>query len=235
MSANPSYVLSVGTRDRLIADAERVFDLVWRYDFLAPGFCVLDVGPNIESQTLRSWMLALKECLSAIGVQRGSGAFGYLSMGRFDQQVTTKFHRDGAPDESILMLGYEASNVPSRLLLADYSRAAYDLGLTPKELLKDFNPMSKKGEELLVPYVTEMPQAVGGHSRIVLLNNSSLPINTNRTNSLGVLHQAIIDTPDEAQRRIINSTMLSVRELDLVSPDAQGHFVTTDQISPSAY
>ena len=235
MSAEPDYFLSINTREQLIFDAERVFELVWRFDFNAPGFCVLDVDPKINSKTLRSWMVTLKESLSEIGVRSGSGPFGYLSMGRFDQQVTTKFHRDGAPDESLLMLGYEASNVGSRLFLADYSSAAHDLGMAPKQLLKDFNPMHKRGEELLSRYVTELPQAVPGYSRIVLINNSSLPFDPTRTNSLGVLHQAIIDTPDETQRRIINSTMLALRELDQVDSDAQGHFVTTDQISPKAY
>ena len=133
------------------------------------------------------------------------------------------------------MLGYEASNVRSRLFLADYSRAAYDLGLSPQQLLKDFNPMYKRGEELLGRYVTELPQAVEGHSRIVLINNSSLPFDATRTNSLGVLHQAIIDAPDETQHRIINSTMLASREPDQVNPDAQRHFVTTEQISPKVY
>src|SRR4051812_36229913 len=95
--------------------AEQVFDLVWRFDFNAPGFCVLDFGPAVDSNTLRSWMVALKRLLSEISVHRGGHPFRFASMARFDQQVTTKFHLDGAPAESMLILGYEPSNVVSRL------------------------------------------------------------------------------------------------------------------------
>src|SRR5262249_2020415 len=33
--------------------AEQVFDLLWRFDFTRPGFCLLDVGPAMDSHTLR--------------------------------------------------------------------------------------------------------------------------------------------------------------------------------------
>ena len=49
-----------------------------------------------------------------------------------------------------------------------------------------------------------------GHSRILLVSNSSLPFTEARTNPLGVMHKAIIVTPDDAERRIVNSTMLAV-------------------------
>lgn len=75
-------------------EAEQVFDLVWRVDFTTPGFAVLDSGPSIDSPTLRSWMVILKERLSGINVERGGRPFIYRSMGRFDQQETTKFHLD---------------------------------------------------------------------------------------------------------------------------------------------
>lgn len=91
--------------------AETIFDLVWRFDFTAPGFCLLDIGPGVDSHTLRSWMVDLKERLSEIGVRRGRRPFLFRSMGRFDQQETTKFHLDGAPNQSMLMLGYEPSKV----------------------------------------------------------------------------------------------------------------------------
>src|SRR5437868_5563851 len=91
--------------------AERVFDMVWRYDFMAPGFALLDIATGVDSHTLRSWMVGLKERLSEIGVGRGQKPFAYRSMARFDQQETTKLHLDGAPDQSMLMLGYELSRV----------------------------------------------------------------------------------------------------------------------------
>jgi hypothetical protein len=89
--------------------AEKVFDLVWRFDFTAPGFCLLDIGSGVDSHALRSWMVDLKERLSEIGMRRGRRPFLFRSMGHFDQQETTKFHLDGAPAESMLLLGYEPS------------------------------------------------------------------------------------------------------------------------------
>lgn len=235
MTEAASYCLTVPDHRHLVAQAEPVFDLVWRLDFTAPGLAVLDTGPGLDSHMLRTWMVNLKERLSEIGVRRGRGRFVYRSMARFDQQVTTKFHLDGAPDQSMLMLGYEPSRVRSRLFLADYTRAAFDLGITPQQFLQDFNPMYQKGEDLLGRYVTELPQPHDGHSRILLVNNSSLPFTEARTNPLGVMHKAIIVSPDEAERRIVNSTMLAVGDRDEIGPEQQREFVTTDKISQKDY
>jgi hypothetical protein len=139
------------------AFAEKVLDLVWRFDFSAPGFALLNAGSGVDSHTLRELLVALKVQMSEIGVRRNGKLFKFRSMARFDQQVTTKFHLDGAPAESMLILGYEPSKVHSRLFLADYTHAAFDLGITPEQFLQDFNPMYKKGEELLGRYVTELP------------------------------------------------------------------------------
>jgi hypothetical protein len=171
-------------------------------------------------------MIVLKQRLSAIAVQRGGKPFVFRSLARFDQQVTTKFHLDGAPSESMLILGYEPSKVESRLVLADYSRAAFDLGITPQQLLKDFNPMYKKGEELLDHYVTELPAVAKEGSRILVVNNSSLPYSEERTNPLGVMHKASIARPNVAERRIVNSTM-PVLEGDEMSAEKQEDFVRT--------
>ena len=130
----------------------------------------------------------------------------------------------------MLILGYEPSRVVSRLFLADYTRAAFDLGITPQQFLQDFNPMYKKGEELLGRYVTELPQPAEGHYRMLLVNNSSLPFTEARTNPLGVMHKAVIVTPDDAERRIVNSTML-VTEGSEISVEKLEEFIGTDKIS----
>lgn len=209
---------------------EKVFAAAWRLDLTQPGFCVIDLGASVNSHDLRSRMLALKDQLNEVAERR----LIFRSMARFDQQVTTKFHLDGAPAESMLMLGYEQSNVESRLFLADYTHAAFDLGITPQQFSEDFNPMFKKGEELLLPYTTELPQPAEGHSRILLVNNSHLPFAEARTNSLDVMHKAVIVTPNEAERRIINSTML-VTEGEEISIEKQEEFVMTDKISQKTY
>jgi hypothetical protein len=179
-------------------------------------------------------MVDLKHLLSEKCLQRAGKKLLYRSLARFDQQETTKFHIDGAPAESMLMLGYEPSKVCSRLFLADYTRAAFDLAITPAQFLQDFNPMYRKGEELLSRYVTELPQPAEGHSRILLVNNSSVPFIENGTNPIGVMHKANIDTPDETERRIVNSTML-VTEGEEISAEKQSEFVKTDKISKKAY
>lgn len=215
-------------------DAESVYEAVWRFDFAAPGFRWLDAGA-VDSHALRAWMVGLKERLSEVNVRRTGRGFAFRSLGRFDQQETTKFHLDGAPDQSLLMLGYEPSGVRSRLSLADYTRAAHDLGLTPQRFLAAHNPMYRAGEERLAGYVAELPPPPAGHAGILLVNNSSLPYTPARTNALGVLHKAEILNPTAAARRVVNSALLVVGEADEIGPDRQHEFVTTDRLSPKAY
>ncbi len=217
--------------------ASEIFGLVWRFDFLAPGFCLLDLGPHVDSCSLRSAMAALKMQLSEVLSPLGK-KFVYRSLGRFNQQVTTKFHLDGAPAESLLMLGYEPSNVRSRLWLADYVHCAFDRGLTPDQFMNDLNPMFHPGEEALTDYVTELPQPDSGHSRILLINNSLLPFTDSQTNPLGVMHKAEIVEPKAEESRIVNSVMLTTTALskpDLIGEEQESAFVTTDAISPTVY
>lgn len=235
MTDKPRYCLAVHQQRDLLDLAPQVFDLVWRIDFRAPGFAVLELPPELGSHDLRSSMVALKRRLSEISIARGREALAFKSMGRFNQQETTKFHLDGAPEQSFLMLGYEPSNVRSRLFLADYTRAAFDLGITPQQFLIDFNPMYRRGEEALARYVTELPRAGDGQPRILLVNNSSQPFTEAGTNTLGVMHKAIIDSPDESQARIVNSTMLAFGSSDDISDERQQEFIHTERISRKVY
>lgn len=215
--------------------AEQIAALAWRHDFTAPGFCLLELGDQIDSYAMRGLMLRLKRRLSEICFQRSGKKFVYRSLGRFDQQETTKFHLDGAPDESLLVLGYEPSKIRSRLLLADYSRCAFDLGVSPLQFPEEHNPMFIEGEQLLDGYITELPPSPDGGSRIVFINNSRLPFTEPRTNSLGVMHKAEIMNPTESERRIVNSMMLSLGDADEIGADAQVEFTTTDAISQKFY
>jgi hypothetical protein len=233
MRSPAEYALQlVPTPDSAVA--EQAFHLVWRFDFDASGFCLLDAAPGMDSHALRLAMLTLKERLSNLCTRRTGRRLLFRSMARFDQQETTRFHLDGAPEQSMLMLGYEPSQVHSRLFLADYTRAALDLGITPQQFLHDYNPMYRRGEEQLARHVTELPLPAPGHSRILLINNSSLPFTAARTNPLGVMHKAIIVTPNEAERRIVNSTML-VTEGEEVAAETQEEFARTDRISQKLY
>lgn len=237
MRAAEGYFLDISeSPERLLAaDTERIFDSAWRTDFSAPGFCLLDLGRGVGSHDLRSLMIRLKERLGEIAIRRGGVPFLYRSMGRFDQQETTKFHLDGAPERSLLMLGYEPSTVRSRLSLADYAHCAFDLGIEPRRFLDDFNPMYRKGEEVLARYVTELPQPAEGHSRILLINNSCLPYTAARTDPLGVLHKAEILGPDESERRVVNSIMLAADGPEEVGGEALQEFIATEKISQKSY
>jgi hypothetical protein len=93
---------------------------------------------------------------------------------------------------------------------------------------------SANNEELLAPYVTELPQPAEGHCRILLVNNSSLPFTEDRTHPLGVMHKAEVMAPTESERRIVNSTML-VTEGEEIGPVKLHEFLTTDKISQKVY
>ncbi len=206
------------------------FEAVWRTEFGGPGFWVLDLGAGVHSTGLRRAMLGVRDGLNAEAGRRGLEGFVVRSLGRFDQQVTTRFHLDGAPERSLLVLGYEPSTVVSRLAMADYTRCAHDLGLEPRRFLDEFNPMFRAGEERLAPYVTEVPPAPPGHSRIVLINNSCLPHDPVLKNPLGVLHKAEIPEPDPSKSRVINSMMLAVGVPEEVTRAQEEAFVMSEEV-----
>jgi hypothetical protein len=188
--------------------ASRVFHQVFRTDFQAPGIALVNLGQTVGSRQLRSFMVALKELLAERFYHQTGKRLDYLSLGRFDQQDTTKFHLDGAPEESFLMLGYEPTKVRSEVAIADYSKAAFDLGMEPKQFLAELNPMYAAGMERLAPYVTRLTAFDPGAAQVLLINNSSQPFIPNEQNQLGVLHQATILQPLPTERRVVNSTML---------------------------
>src|SRR4051794_24938101 len=90
--------------DAIAAHADCIYRMVWRFDFSAPGFCWINFGESGNSSTLRQAMVALKSELSKASQVHLGERFVIRSMGRFDQHVTTKFHLDGAPAKSLLML-----------------------------------------------------------------------------------------------------------------------------------
>lgn len=140
-------------------------------------------------------MVCLKEHLNRLHEERNGKKLVYTSMGRFDQQVTTKPHRDGGPDETLLMLGYEPTEVMSHVSLSDYSKCAFEMRLTPTEFLDQLNPMFVDGKNALARYTTLLDAFDHTAFQILVLNNSILPYRTNEKNWLGVLHTADILNP----------------------------------------
>jgi hypothetical protein len=118
--------------------------------------------------------------------------------------VSSRFHRDGAPPASLLLLGYEPTTVRSRVFVADAHMAAFAAGLGIREYLSTFNPMFPAGEETLRPSVTEVP-VPHGEPHVLVINNCLLPFEPGGSNPLGLLHKVVIPEADPAASRVINS------------------------------
>lgn len=116
------------------AAALEVDTAVWRTTLDQPGYALLRFPHPVGSRDLRRAMVALVEGLPV--------RFVVERLGRFDQQVSSKFHRDGAPPASLLLLGYEATAVRSRLFIADASRAAAAAGVPLPEFVAGTIPCS---------------------------------------------------------------------------------------------
>src|SRR4051794_36240046 len=104
--------------------AEQLAPQVFRTDLQKPGFAVADLGTDLSSRPFRGLLVALASELAQFYHRSFGRPLGLISVGSFDQQVTTEPHLDGGPEESILILGYEPTRVASRLTLIDYTRAA---------------------------------------------------------------------------------------------------------------
>ncbi|MBM3983539.1 MAG: hypothetical protein FJ304_25360 [Planctomycetes bacterium] len=198
--------------------AAEVFARVWRTALDQPGFALVRFAHAVDSRALRR---AMVELVVAMPV-----SFVPERFGRFDQQVSSKFHRDGAPPASLLVLGYEPTVVRSRFWIADASAAARAAGLGLKEYLAANNPMFPAGEAALAPFITELSVPTG-ESFLLVVNNSLLPLDG--ANPLGVLHKAVIPNPDPAGRRVINSVGFTTGAPGL--PDAELYrFLTRDDL-----
>jgi hypothetical protein len=215
--------------------AEAVYSRVFRTDFSQPGFALIDLGRNFGSEPQRQLMVDLKNEFSQLERRHRRHELVYQSLTRFDQQVTTKPHRDGGPDESILMLGYEPSLIESRLEMSDYSKCAHDLGMTPAEFLDQFNPMFPDGQNRIAAYTTPIDNFDNTSFQIMLINNS---INRLGEGLVGVLHTARIINPNPDLSRIVNSTMIaSVPQGhgESISVEEQNDFVTSAVVRRAVY
>jgi hypothetical protein len=218
--------------------AAKIYQLTCRTDFDAPGFCLLNVGSSMDSRACRQLMVDLKRAMADIHESVAGKALIYLSAARFDQQETTKPHLDGGPAECFLMLGYEPSDVDADLEISDYTKCAFDLGLSPKKFMAKHNPMFHSGYELLRPYSTRIPCFSRTDYQIVCINNSSAPYSATKPMWQGTLHTATIKTPDESRRRVINSTMIASADLgavDALDESQLREFITTQVVRRKGY
>jgi len=219
--------------------AQRVLQQTFRTNFEAPGFSLVSFAMPISSEAFRACLIELKIALDALFFAQTGRHLVFRSLARFNQQNTTKFHLDGGPEESFLMLGYEPSDVPSSLAFADFTLVAWTMGIEPAAFIRDHNPMFASGAQLLEGAITPLKPFDPKIANIVVINNGSLPFDKNGRNLLGVMHQATIASPEESKRRIINSTMLrpaATLDEEEVTPEQLRDYVTTSHISgPVAY
>lgn len=194
-----------------------------------PGFAAADLGPTLTPTAFRSLLLGFAAGLDA-AYQRDFGRRLTLrSVGRFSQRASTETHLDGAPEESILMLGYEPTEVESSLTLYDYTAAAQATALTPRAFLDAFNPTFADARASIAPYATTVTPFDRRHYRVVVINNSSLsPDAGPATGMLGVLHQGtVLSAPPDAARHV-NTLMMSPAPLaddDVLDLDALRAYV----------
>ena len=76
--------------------AEAAYPAVFRTDFSEPGFALFNLGAKFGSHRQRRLMVLLKDELARLDHHHQGRTLYYQSLGRFDQRVTTKPHRDGA-------------------------------------------------------------------------------------------------------------------------------------------
>lgn len=107
MSNSTDYFINAKQGIDIDSLADQIKMLTCRTDFDAPGFALVRLPEATSSLMQRTLMVSLKERLSNLLFEERGTRLGWFNMTRFDQKVTTKPHRDGAPAESLLILGYE--------------------------------------------------------------------------------------------------------------------------------
>jgi hypothetical protein len=226
--------------DRLVVDPVRDFAAagavrrladglaprVLRTDLSAPGYALLDLGVGLSPRDFRARLAALGEALAGHYREHFGGRLALVSVSTFDQQAPTRPHRDGGPDASVLLLGYEPTEVPSRVYLLDYTRCAHERGQTPRDFLLCCNPAFGPGQDLLRDYTVELAGFTPAHYQVLLVNNSALPFEQRHTGMLGLLHHAVI-TPRPGRARPVDSALLGVveDEAEALSPAEVRAFV----------
>lgn len=230
MIDNPTVTLS-DTAAPLPAAAGRLLaGWVWRTTLDQPGYARIRFSGEVSSRDLRQAMLLVANAIGAAA--EGKPRFVPERLGRFDQQTSSRFHRDGAPAASLLLLGYEPTTVRGRVFIGDAHRAAVAAGLSVHEYLAAFNPMFPAGEERLRPFAAEV-EVPHGEPFILVVNNSLLPYDPGGSNPLGVLHKAVIPDADPSASRVINSVGLMLAGDPTATPTdaaAVEHFLARDDL-----
>ncbi len=190
-----------------MTDLDAIFADVLRDDTSRPGFVLLDAA-GLSPEGLRARLIDLGRALSARYAARHGTPLSFRSLNWFSQLSPTRPHRDGGPDASVLLLGYERTPVRSRVFLLDFSRAARGMGITPRDFLDRYNPTFGDGAALLRPHTAEVAGFDPSRAQILIVNNGCLY----GAGMLGVLHHAHVDAAAPGAARPISSVLVGVDE-----------------------
>lgn len=205
--------------------SDRAFSEVLRTSTSKPGFLHLDLGNSISSYQFRQIMVDIKKGMAGHTEGKWGKTLNYQWLSRFDQQENTQLHRDNAADESVLILGYEPSVIPSRLFIADHVAFAKEDQLSPTEFFDKYNPLLTDLEQLLARHLTEVKDFKHDHYNILIINNSD----SNAT--YGVLHKAVMLEKCPQKPRIVNSMMLHLADASKSEVSTEEHrFLRTDEV-----
>ncbi|MBY0231502.1 MAG: hypothetical protein K2W96_19630 [Gemmataceae bacterium] len=198
-----------------MTDFDSLAEDVLRTTLDRPGWRLLDVPPGTDPAGLRRLLIDLGRRLAAWYAARHGGALRFQSLNWFSQLAATRPHRDGGPDGSVLLLGYEPTLVRSRVELLDHSRAAAALkGMHPRDFLVAHNPLYGDGPALLAPHAATVPGFDPSRMQVLAVNNSQLGPG-DAPGMLGVLHHAIIEHAPAGAARPIASVLLGLDERGL--------------------
>jgi len=208
-----------------------IYEAVFRGSTHQPGFYFQDFGNKIDSPTFRKIMIELKQGLSNICELRLNKQLNYQGIGRFNHQHSSRFHRDSAHPHSFLMLGYEPTQVDSKVYVADYTKYIEHQNI-PLETYFDGSQElnSVNDDQSLLPYITELAPFPKDHYRLLLVNNSK----SFEEKTFGVFHRGEVLQVIEGEDRLLNYVMLQLCEkgvADQYNSLAIQDFIDTTQVN----
>lgn len=205
---------------------QAIYEAVFRQSTEQPGFYYQDLGKAMDSRAFRQLMVNLKNGLSYISKHRSGKQLVSQSIGRFDHQHSSMFHRDSAAAHSFLMLGYEPTQVDSRVYVADYSKFIESQEVSLETYFGgDQDVNIAENEELLISYTTVLTPFPKDHYRLLLLNNSK----SFEEKTFGVFHRGEVSKKNNDEDRIINYMMLYLGDQSL--EESQNSLIVEDFIN----
>ena len=204
-----------------------VFNQTCRFNLTAPGFTLIDLGPRLGSRRLRRSMVGLQRELRQVLRATVGQDLIYLSMGRYAGLARAESLLAYHAPATLLMLGYEPSEVDSALRMTDYTKFAYELGLEPARLLESRD----HDEPFPAQYVTDVGLINPAHAQILLVNCNRGSIRDDEL--LGVLHHTELRSASSDDQCVVNAATLAVAApgaREPVTREQQKAFVQSDDV-----